>query len=101
MSHDVERIRTEAGYNVECVMCGTWFEATRYDASYCSSTCRSRYHRAQKQVDKRIERGKNAVGTLINHLPNTGESKTYIALLELSRSIAYALSQVNTDTEGD
>lgn len=99
-THDTERIRSEDGYQVECVMCGTWFDATRFDASYCSSTCRSRWHRSKKQLDKRIQYAENAVNSLINHLPHRGQSKTYAALLNLSRRIASALAQVDTDTEG-
>jgi len=93
-NHDVERITTDEGYHVECVMCGNWFDAVRYDASYCSSTCRSRYHRSKKILDRRIERAENSVNELINHLPKNGESKTYITLLALSRRIASALTQV-------
>jgi len=95
--HDIERITIDGGYRVECGMCGEWFDAVRYDAAYCSSTCRSRYHRSKKILDKRIEHAEKSVNELINHLPKNGESKTYITLLALSRRIASALTQVEMD----
>jgi len=94
---DAERIRTEDGYIVECMVCGKSFEASRIDASFCSSTCRSRHHRAAGKLTKRIERGEAAVNDLIKHLPKSGESETYNALLRLSRRIAAALAAVEMD----
>lgn len=95
--HDAERRRTENGYLVECLVCGTEFEATRIDAAFCSSTCRSRYHRADKILEKRIERAERAVNDLIDHLPPNGETQTYKTLERLSKRINSALTHVEIE----
>jgi len=95
--HDTERRRVEDGYIVECLVCGKEFEATRIDAAFCSSTCRSRFHRAAKMLDKRIERAERAIDDLIKHLPIHGESRTFKTLEKLQKRIESALASVEAE----
>ena len=44
-------------YRPLCVYCGEEFEASRVDAQYCSSKCRTAYHRREK----RREEAKNGI----------------------------------------
>jgi len=61
---DTERRKLDdRDYSVQCVECGTWFEATRSDASYCSAKCRKRAHfapirrqNAMNELDQMIKR---------------------------------------------
>lgn len=79
------------GYRVECVVCGTWFDATRYDATLCSSTCRSRYRRALIEESKRIERAGKAIDGLIELLP---QGDALAALVDLEKRIRDAIESV-------
>ena len=79
------------GYRVECIQCGTWFDATRYDATLCSSTCRSRYRRALIEESKRIERAGKAVDGLIELLP---QGDALAALVDLEKRIRDAIESV-------
>lgn len=39
--HDTDRIKNDArDYSVVCLQCGSEFEATRSDATFCSAKCR-------------------------------------------------------------
>lgn len=91
---ETERIANGFGYDVQCAECGAWFESTRFDAAFCSSTCRSRWHRSKQATERRIERAQNAVESLIDHLPKTRKSITFDALLELQKRISSALASV-------
>jgi len=82
------------GYRVECAVCGTWFDATRFDAAFCSSTCRTRYRRSLKEESKRIERAEGAIDDLINILPD-GEGDALAALIRLQKRIQDAIESVN------
>lgn len=86
--------RGEGFYEVQCYQCNKWFESQRYDAAFCSSTCRSRNHREAKQVDKDIIKAKALVNALISRLPRKGDSKIYKELTSLRNRIDSALSTV-------
>lgn len=96
--YDREIINRGTGfYEVQCYQCGAWFTSERYDASFCSSTCRSKHARSKQVLQKRIERANNAIDDLLTHLPNTGESKTFNALLDIQNKITKAISNVEMD----
>lgn len=95
--HDRDIINRGTGvYEVCCVQCGKWFTAQRYDASFCSSTCRSRFSRGRAMVDTRRKRAEAAIDDLIKHLPKQGHSKTFKTLDAIQRRIASALAEVET-----
>lgn len=50
-------------YNIEvwCDCCGQRFNASRYDAKYCSSSCRSRARRLELKRSRAIKRIKDEI----------------------------------------
>jgi len=59
MHHNYEvdiQANYDGTYDVICIECGEEFQATRFDAAFCSSTCRSRNHRAKQRIDQDIAR---------------------------------------------
>jgi hypothetical protein len=48
-----------------CEECNRQFDSSRYDAVYCSATCRSKAHRRQFKRQKAIDRAKVAIDELI------------------------------------
>lgn len=101
MHHDYEvdiDANYDGTYSVICYECGTEFEATRFDAAFCGSTCRSRNHRKSKQLDKIIDKAKTLVNDLIARMPKHGESKSYSALMAIRNRIDSALSVVESES---
>jgi len=84
-------------YEVQCAVCEKWFESMRYDASFCSSTCRSRYNRSLAEADKLIAAASKSVAALVDRLPRTGASKTESALKDLRALIDRALASVESE----
>lgn len=99
MHHDyeVDITKDAYGYIVECFECGKEYESIRSDSAFCSSTCRSRNHRNKAKLDKDIDKAKNLIADLIQRMPASGESKTFIALNEISAQIDRALSFVDAE----
>ena len=91
--------RGEGFYEVECAECGKWFESQRYDAVFCSSTCRSRNHRMIQKLDTDLERLNTLVDDLVNRMPSEGESKTYLALTKLRNRLDNVLALVEVKHE--
>jgi len=50
-----------------CEECGKRFDSSRYDARYCSATCRSKMHRKAQAKDKAIARAKAAIDELMKY----------------------------------
>lgn len=98
-NHDVEIERDCYGYLVTCVQCGNDFDSSRFDAAFCSSTCRSRNHRSKLKLDKDIAKINKIADELIDGLPRNGESKTYLALNQLIVRLEYAVSSVEGELE--
>ena len=96
-SHDVDIYNDGFGYLVICVQCGKEFESKRYDSAFCSSTCRSRHHRASKKHAKDIQKVHDLLDGIIKRLPQRGESKTYTELNKMVARIEGALSYVEGD----
>lgn len=94
---DAEKTRLEYGYEVTCAACGTKFESTRYDAAYCSSTCRSKAKRAKGQLDREIAAARAAVDVLVQRLPPVGAGKTFNALMDIQTRIGKALALVESE----
>jgi hypothetical protein len=94
--YDREIINRGTGvYEVQCYECGKWFESMRYDAVFCSPTCRSRNHRSKQELDKKLAQLKTLVQGLIENMPRTGESKTYKELTSIRNQITSALESVD------
>jgi hypothetical protein len=54
-------------YGVFCSHCGEHFHASRYDAQYCSASCRSAAARVRKQAPQALERAKTAISDYLGH----------------------------------
>ena len=93
-NYDVERETIDGGYLVICFQCEREFEAVRYDAMFCSSTCRSRHRRSLQQLDKDIDKTKILVNKLISRMPRRGGSNIYRTLTSLRNRIDSALALV-------
>jgi predicted nucleic acid-binding Zn ribbon protein len=50
---------------VNCSVCGKAFEASRHDAAYCSSTCRTKARRAKQGKEKAIAAARQAINELV------------------------------------
>lgn len=85
-------------YSVKCANCGKWFEATRSDASYCSSNCRVHAHRAPARKKNAIlglqQAGYAAIETSRKYAHS---DDVYKEMLYLRRQIAIALNQFETE----
>lgn len=96
-NHDVERVHNEArSWSVICVQCGEEFESTRSDATFCSSTCRSKYTRRQQGRQKTIDRAKEAVEKMLANMPRTGDSAEFDACNWIIRRISKAVNNVES-----
>jgi hypothetical protein len=93
-NYDVDRYKDVEGYIVTCFECGTEFEAVRDDSVFCSPKCRTRNHRKKGQLDKDIAKAKDLIASLVKRMPSSGESKTFVALNEISATIERALAYI-------
>jgi predicted nucleic acid-binding Zn ribbon protein len=50
---------------VNCPVCGKAFKASRDDATFCSSTCRTKARRAKQGKDKAIAAARQAINELV------------------------------------
>lgn len=91
---ETERIRQDGYWDIQCVECRAWFEAERETASFCNSTCRSRWNRRDKNRQARIDRALKALEDLIAHLPQRGDSREFLALQKIETISKSAISQV-------
>lgn len=89
-----DAIREEFGYSVQCGHCKRWFESERASALFCGGSCRAKHHRAKRKRQDAIQRAKDAVSTVIENMPWSGDSIEYIALQQLSTVILRGLSNV-------
>lgn len=91
---ETERIRQDGYYDVRCPQCGKWFEAARSSATFCNSTCRSRWSRSAASRVRQIDNARSAVASLIETMPKRGDSAEYLALQKLASIIKNALMSV-------
>ncbi len=96
-NHEVDIYKDFDGYLVVCFECGKDFESVRSDSAFCSSKCRVRHHRSKDKLDKDIKKTKDMIASLISRMPSRGESKTFVALNEISADIERALYYVESD----
>lgn len=94
MMHDTDRRRNEYGYSIQCVQCDKWFDSKRIDASFCNSSCRSRYQRKLKQRQINRDKFQAALDTLIKQLPRHGGSTDFDLLQKAATRIQNVLSLV-------
>lgn len=94
-THEVDRVKVDdSTYRVNCAQCGKVFESSRYDASFCSSTCRSKHTRQQQNRAKEIERLKTHLEKVLQAMPNRGESPEFDALNWVIRRVSKAINWV-------
>lgn len=96
-SYDREIVNHDGYYTVECVECGKSFDAKRYDAAFCSPTCRTKNHRAKGLLEKRVKKAQESIGELISILPRNRHSKTFDALTTIRKQIDLALASVESE----
>lgn len=97
-----EKWRDESGaYNVECEECGRVFQSTRFDATYCGATCRSRARRRAEKTQRLHSDAEQAIDALIailpRRLPIDAKSKAQITLGRLKSRIEAALGSIESD----
>ena len=97
--YDVEREPNYEGYTVTCYHCDEQFEAKRYDATFCSSRCRTAHHRHLKQLDKDIEKMHKIIDSLIERCPRQGVGKIAENLVLARNRIDYLLMNIESDDE--
>ncbi len=76
----------------QCSVCGQTFTATRYDASTCGPTCRTRAARATRTGLQRRLAAERAVQSLIDQTTESGDAADLGALRRLRRLIDEALT---------
>jgi len=98
--HDTERtgLGWGNGYLVTCANpdCGKQFEAKRYDASFCSSTCRSQYRRAGQKRQQVRDNALAAVAALIDQMTFERPSKDSYTVDKLIKQLMSAAAQVES-----
>lgn len=57
----------EYNFHVCCDWCGHYFDASRSDAKYCSSSCRGKYNRAALKRSQKLERIKRDIDDLLSN----------------------------------
>lgn len=73
-----------------CEQCGKVFDSSRYDAKFCSPTCRSQSHRAQFKKQKAIDNAKKAIDELRTYC---GSPDAVEVMHELIRWLTNATSE--------
>lgn len=76
-----------------CEECETRFDSVKYDARYCSSTCRSKAHRKAKDREKALLRAKDAVIALGGYC---GHSDALEVMRELERRLSKMVEEGET-----
>lgn len=92
--HEVARYPEELEYRTTCVECGEDFYAKRYDAAFCSSTCRSREHRRRANRGVRIAQALYAIDEILKSMPRTGDSPEFEACQKIIRRVTNAVNNV-------
>lgn len=96
-THEAERDRVDdKGYQVTCVMCGKQFESVRSDASFCSSTCRSKAHRIEKQRQRDIDLMLQYVDKVCANMKKRGNSVEFDGLNKAIKHISFYLNRVES-----
>lgn len=96
MTFDTDRINQDGYWDILCPECSTWFQAKRVTATFCSSTCRSRWSRFPAKRLAQIKKTNEAVYDLLRNMPKSGESKEFLALHRLATVIKNALDLVES-----
>jgi len=93
--HEVDRIHIDAkAWRITCVECGNVFESTRSDATFCNSTCRSKFTRRIQNRQKTIDRAKAALEKMLTNMPRTGDSAEFDACNWIIRRVSKAVNNV-------
>lgn len=91
---ETDRINQGDYWSIRCAECRTWFDSKRGTATFCGSTCRSRWHREGPKRLARIERAMAALDDLIKAMPKRGDSKEFEALQFIATRSKNAMSIV-------
>jgi len=93
---ETTRIRQDGYYDIQCPQCNKWFEAQRSTATFCNSTCRSKWSRSAEKRQEQIDRATSEVKRLIENMPWRSESPEFLALQSLTTLIKSALANVES-----
>lgn len=86
-------------YIVTCVWCENKFEATRYDAAFCSGRCRVAHHRHAGKIERQRQKFDEMLTELIERLPRAmpkSGSPTFDLLQHAQKRITSALATVES-----
>lgn len=88
-AQDTDRIKfDDRDYRVTCTCCGTQFEATRSDASFCSARCRVRWSKRPQQRLNAIAHVEAMAVQLRDYRSKFGADKRFLeALNTLDRAV--------------
>jgi len=95
-NHDVERHSEENEYLVTCTECKKEFSAKRYDAAFCSSTCRGREFRRRVKREQQVGIAIWEVKQMLKNMPSVGKSPEFDACNEIIVLISRALNNVES-----
>lgn len=92
--HETDRVKVDDHtWRVQCVSCGEYFEASRYDASFCTPRCRVSFSREDGRRQALIQQidswGKSLERTAKKYRYN---KEVFAAMIQLQRDIKFALS---------
>lgn len=98
-AHEISRTKMDSrSYLCWCAECGARFEATRSDASFCSSRCRVAFSRGAAKLDNQILRMQMfAAGLRESSVKYSKSKKLYEAMLALDKQIRGALANFETE----
>lgn len=92
--HDIERYRTETGWEQNCAQCNRRFEAKRADATFCSPICRKASQREVERwnnwIDNLTSQGDELVGVAKKFKTS---KRMYAAFLKFQRSLKIAIEE--------
>lgn len=92
-AHDINRIKNDSrDYTCYCAECEKAFEATRSDASFCSSRCRVAFSRRPQKLQNALA-ALEQIAAQVNEMSNrySKNQQVYEAVLELQRKIGKSL----------
>ena len=99
LRHDTDRTKVgDRDYRVECLQCGTVFEASRSDATFCSARCRVAYSREPQKLEATIEKMNQLMRALDRDAVKYRKShRVFAAMRDLRDSLSASLERFEAD----
>lgn len=96
---ETDRYRTEWGWSVRCAQCKRTFESKRFDASFCSGKCRTKYNREEKQIRGQIDYTQRMVNQLVNQLDGNYSTMVLNGLRDIRKRLDKAIEAEEFDRD--